>query len=117
MGGVIYHDLGLQFTSPTINLWIEEKDFFKFACNLKWYLSQELQFVKGIDETPTAFLDDILIHFNHYSSEEEAASKWYERRDRVNYDNIFILCSDRRTKGELPTDEDIASLKNVQVVG
>ena len=117
LGGVIYHDLGLQFKSPTINLWIEEKDFFKFACHLKYYLSRELHFVQGIDETPTAYLDDVLIHFNHYSSEEEAASKWNERTKRVNYDNVFVLCSDRRTRGELPTEEDIALLKDVNVAG
>ncbi|MGZ1316735.1 DUF1919 domain-containing protein [Lactobacillus delbrueckii subsp. bulgaricus] len=28
--GVIYHDLGLQFKSPTINLWFKPKDYIKF---------------------------------------------------------------------------------------
>ncbi len=76
IGGVIYHNLGLPFLSPTINLWMEEKDFYRFAANLKHYLSQELRFVSGIDETPTAWCDDVLVHFNHYHSEEEAATKW-----------------------------------------
>ncbi len=55
---------------------MEEKDFYRFAANLKHYLSQELRFVSGIDETPTAWCDDVLVHFNHYHSEEEAATKW-----------------------------------------
>ena len=28
-GGVIYHDLGLRFDSPTINLWFKPDDYLK----------------------------------------------------------------------------------------
>ena len=42
VGGVIYHDLGEQFRSPTINLWISNDHFLEFAQNLKYYLSCEL---------------------------------------------------------------------------
>lgn len=119
IGGVIYHNLGLPFLSPTINLWMEEKDFYRFAANLKHYLSLELQFVSGIDNTPTAWCGDILIHFNHYRSEEEAASKWYERRQRVNYDNLFFICSDRWSASKVlqPMEEDIRSLAEVEARG
>lgn len=72
IAGVIYHELGLPFASPTINLWMHDKDFYKFVNNLKGYLAHDLVFVEGIDDTPTAYLDDILIHFNHYHSDEEA---------------------------------------------
>jgi uncharacterized protein (DUF1919 family) len=37
---------------------------------------------------------DIEIHFLHYKSNEEAAEKWYRRRQRINYDNLFISFSD-----------------------
>lgn len=119
IGGVIYHNLGLPFLSPTINLWMEEKDFYRFAANLKHYLSQELLFVSGIDETPTAWCDDVLIHFNHYHSEEEAATKWHERCKRVNYDNLFFVCSDRWSvsKDLQPTEKDIRSLAEVEARG
>lgn len=119
IGGVIYHNLGLPFLSPTINLWMEEKDFYRFAANLKHYLSQELLFVSGIDETPTAWCDDVLIHFNHYHSEEEAAAKWHERCKRVNYDNLFFVCSDRWSvsKDLQPTEKDIRSLAEVEARG
>ena len=119
IGGVIYNRLGLPFLSPTINLWMEEKDFYRFASNLKHYLSQELRFVKGIDPTPTAWCDDIMIHFNHYQTEQEAAEKWYERCKRVNYDNLFFVCSDRWSvsKDLQPSEEDIRSLANVDARG
>lgn len=119
IGGVIYHELGMPFLSPTINTWMEEKDFYRFASNLQYYLSQDLVFVSGIDTTPTAWCGDILIHFMHYKSQEDAENKWRERKKRVNYNNLFFICSDRWSSNRnlKPTEEDIRSLKNVQAVG
>ena len=119
IAGVIYHNLGLPFLSPTINTWMEEKDFYRFAGNLKHYLSQELRFVADIDTTPTAWCDDILIHFKHYHSEKEAADKWFERCGRVNYDNLFFICSDRwsANKRLQPNESDIRSLAHVKAQG
>jgi uncharacterized protein (DUF1919 family) len=31
----------------------------------------------------------------HYKSEEEARKKWNTRKKRINYDNIFIIMTDR----------------------
>lgn len=47
IAGEMYNDLGLQFTSPTINLFFREKDFLKFVLNLKHYTSQKLTFIKN----------------------------------------------------------------------
>lgn len=46
IAGEMYNDLGLKFTSPTINLFFREKDFLKFVLDLKYYISQKLIFVK-----------------------------------------------------------------------
>lgn len=116
IAGVIYHELGEQFLSPTINLWMYDKDFLKFAHHLKEYLSYELKFVQGIDETPTAYCGDILIHFNHYKTEEEANAKWVERKQRVNYDNLFIIMADQPDGGVI-THEDMLSLKDIDCKG
>lgn len=94
-GGFLYHDLGIKFNSPTINLFIYPRDFIKFVNNLRYYLSQNLIFVEKINKYPIAKLDDIEIHFVHYKSEDEARKKWYERVKRVNYSNIFILMVER----------------------
>lgn len=117
IGGVIYHELGLPFLSPTINLWMENIDFYKFVNNLKHYMSVDLRFVPSTDCTPMAYCDDILIHFNHYKTEEEASAKWYERRNRINYDNLFIITSDRSYLGQNVSAEDINSLKNIPCKG
>lgn len=116
IAGVIYHELGKQFLSPTINLWMYDKDFLKFAHNLKEYLTYELKFVQGIDETPTAYCGDILIHFNHYKTEEEANTKWVERKQRVRYDNLFIIMADQ-PDGGIITHKDMLSLKEIECKG
>lgn len=113
IAGIIYHELGQQFASPTINLWMYDKDFLKFVHNLTHYLGAPLRFVEGVDPTPTAYLDDILIHFNHYHSNEEAREKWEERKKRVNLDNLYIIMADQ-PDGGIITDEDIRSLQKVK---
>lgn len=116
IAGVMYHELGQKFLSPTINLWMYDKDFLKFVHNLKDYLSYDLRFVDGIDDTPTAYLNDILIHFNHYHSNEEAKQKWDERKNRINYDNLFIIMADQPDGGVI-THEDMLSLKDIPCKG
>lgn len=116
IAGVMYHELGQKFLSPTINLWMYDKDFLKFIHNLKDYLSYDLRFADGIDDTPTAYLNDILIHFNHYHSNEEAKQKWDERKNRINYDNLFIIMADQPDGGVI-THEDMLSLKDIPCKG
>ena len=117
IAGVMYHELGQKFLSPTINLWMYDKDFLKFVKNLKHYLSQKIRFVKiEGEDTPTGYIDDILLHFNHYHTEEEAAKKWYDRCKRVNLDNLYIIMADQPDGGVI-THEDMLSLKNVPCKG
>lgn len=95
-GAFILHDLGVKFNSPTVNLFLYPTDFLKLLKNLKYYMSLELEFVKKDNiEYPVGKLDDILLYFMHYESEQEAKSKWNERKLRINYDNLFIIMTDR----------------------
>lgn len=116
IGGIMYHKLGERFRSPTINLWFQDEDFFKMVHDLDYYFAQPLQFVKIGQNYPTAYLGDVLIHFNHYPTDEEAAAKWNERVKRINKDNLFLICSDRPDKRTI-TYEDIAGLKKVPCRG
>lgn len=91
-GGIIYHDLGLPFNSPTINLSMDMEDFIKLVNNLKYYLKQEIYEISDLNYNfPCGMLDDIKIRFNHYKSFEEALKKWDERKERINWDNIYIM--------------------------
>ena len=95
-GAFILHDLGLRFNSPTVNLFLYPSDFVKYAQNLKYYSSLELEFIKKENiDYPVGKLGDIEIYFMHYKTEEEARQKWIDRTSRINYDNIFILMTDR----------------------
>ncbi len=47
IGGVMYHKLKKRFLSPTINLWMYDKDFLRFVAHLKEYMSKELVFAEG----------------------------------------------------------------------
>ncbi|MDO5381700.1 MAG: DUF1919 domain-containing protein [Eubacteriales bacterium] len=95
LGGVLLHDLGLKFNSPTVNLWFYPRDFIKFVNNLKYYLSQDMYFIseEGIDY-PIGVLDDVKIYFTHYKNEEEAKLKFENRSQRINYEKLFVLMTD-----------------------
>jgi len=95
-GGIIMSDLGVKFNSPTVNLFFYPSDFIKFVKNIKEYLSYEIVEVKDTGlEYPVGDLNGVKIHFMHYDSFEEAKNKWEQRKQRVNYNNLFIMFTDR----------------------
>ena len=93
IGGVFYHDMGLQFTSPMINLYMTGKDFVSFVLNLDYYLSLELRMTWG-EEYPIGYLDDVAIYFMHYHTCQEAEAEWEKRKTRIIRDNIIVFCTD-----------------------
>lgn len=100
-GGIISHNLGLRFLSPTVNLYMNAEDFIKFCEKLKYYLSVEKMVeckdsdVIGNRKYPVAYLDDLKLFLVHYNSVEEAQKKWDDRKKRINWDNVAILNTDR----------------------
>lgn len=93
IGGVIYHDLGMQFLSPTVNLFFSASDFMKFAQNIHYYVGMELE-MKWEEEYPVGYLDDIKIHFMHYETCSEARDSWERRKKRICWDKILVLATD-----------------------
>lgn len=94
IGGIIYHDANQKFLSPTVNLYILPKDFIKFVNNLDYYLSLTPKVEMGKDY-PIGTLGNIKINFMHYSSPEEAVEKWEERKQRINFNKIFVIMVER----------------------
>lgn len=94
-GAFMYYDLGMRYLSPTVNLSIEMNDFVKMVKNLKWYMEQELVELNEKCECPTGMLGDVKIYFIHYDSFKDAKTKWEERKKRINWDNIFIVGSEK----------------------
>lgn len=113
IGGIIYNRLGKQFLSPTINLWMHQGDFIKFVLDLKGYLAEELVFIKSEYDYPVAQLRDIQIFFAHYHSKSEAREIWNRRKERINYENLYIIMYDR----DGVTREDLLKLKEVPCRG
>lgn len=103
IGGILYHQLNMRFLSPTINLFFTPEDFHYFCLNLKEYINGDL--VESKDEEvdyPVGVLSpikgasitqSIKIHFMHYQTFVEAKEKWNERKQRINWDNIFVVSS------------------------
>ncbi|MEY8394773.1 DUF1919 domain-containing protein [Lachnospiraceae bacterium 45-P1] len=94
-GTYICHDLRIPYLTPTVNLYIDMNDFIKMVKNLKWYMEQELEEAKEETTCPVGILGDIKIYFMHYASFCESKAKWEERKKRINWDNIFIVGSER----------------------
>lgn len=106
-GGRVYLDLGIEYNSPTVNLFFYSNCYIKLISNLKYYLDSELSFKeesfynianekRKLDGHyyPIGLLKDIEIHFLHSANEDDARLKWNKRKKRVNYENIFFKFSD-----------------------
>lgn len=95
--GVCYHRLGLEFLSPTINMFEDRDDFNKLMLNIDTYMSYPVEFVETRYERilkryyPVGRINDILLHFNHYESFDKAVSCWEKRKQRINKNNILIV--------------------------
>lgn len=110
IGGVIYNRLGREFLSPTVNMFILQKDFIKFVSNLPHYIAMDLQFIETDKPYPVAMLDDIVLYFNHSNTPEDAANDWNRRKERINYKNLYIILYNR----DGCTLDDLRKMENVE---
>lgn len=99
VGGVISHSLGLPFKSPTVNVFLYPKDYLKLIYHLRHYMT-----IKEMPEDREAsiltgyrvgILDDIRLYFGHCPDFQWARTKWFERSERVNYDNLYFIMIER----------------------
>lgn len=114
VGGVVSHELGLRFNSPTVNLWFKPKEFIRFLSHLEYYLYDcEMQIDVEVSDKcgyPVGKLDDINVYFTHYETFEQAKQKWNERLKRLKMDNIYIVMVQK----DGCTEEDIHSFDNLK---
>lgn len=103
-GGFVYHDFGMRFNSPTINMFFHGLDFFEFVEHFDAYISQPLTQIQNPKYDPDApdypvailqggslGLKDIELHFLHYKTFAEANEKWEMRKKRIDRDNLFLI--------------------------
>ena len=96
IGGCIYHDLGMQFKTPTVDLLIRGEEFVRLVENLEACLSVDAV-PMGMERLPdgTAYpvigVNGLQAHAIHSESADAAVDAWNRRRRRVDYGNIFII--------------------------
>lgn len=116
LGGILYHDLNRKFLSPTVNLWFEERDFLKFCLSPQYYLDCDFQFLPKAEKDvpyPVGCLGAhdrrIQLHFEHYPTNQSCAEAWDRRKQRIRWDNLFVVMSDLDL-----TDADIGQFYQIQ---
>lgn len=89
------HDLGLRYNSPFVNLYIPAADYIKLLQDLPRYMEKELTFVHGLADYPVALLDDVHLYCVHYANEQDVRTQWERRKKRMDFNNVFVLFTDR----------------------
>lgn len=104
-GGIVSNMLGLPFRSPFVNLRLSEPDFIRFMSEARAYMEKELIFKEkkwqsalGGFHYPVFTLGDVDLFMNHYPDFDEAKNKWYERKARINWENLFVTMSTANEK-------------------
>lgn len=96
-GGITYSQLGLEFTSPFINMFTKETDFVKLLNNPKYYMQipiklKQMNYNSDLDmDYPVCECGDIELFFNHYPSFQLAEAAWERRKKRINWNNIIVV--------------------------
>ena len=109
IAGNIYHRLGLPFLTPTINCFTSQEDFIKIINNAEYYFSQELQFIETDKPFPVAMLGDVTYNFNHDTDPEKCRNDWNRRRERIQWENIYIILYEEHPM----TREEVLALQKI----
>ena len=103
LGSRIYQTLGRQYNTPFVGLLVPPPCFAKLVADFESYMAKELTFSKESKypnhpnarrtnkPCPIGRLGDIELQFIHYSSEDEAAKKWNQRKARINYTKLHYI--------------------------
>lgn len=75
-GSFMYHDMGLPYLTPMVNLSMRMDDFVTMLENLRWYMNQDIVEIKENRKYPSGLLGgDITINFVHYNTFKEGVEK------------------------------------------
>ena len=94
--GLISHTLGLPFRTPIINMFFEEQEYIHFLRAPRVYMEERLIFKETAWEDNLKFdypiftLGNVDIYMNHYPDFDAAVAKWNERKQRINWYNLFV---------------------------
>lgn len=95
-GGLISHTLGLPLYSPFVNMFFKEDEYLRFLHSPQAYMKEQVTLKEMKWNAPLKFdypvvkLGDIELHMNHYRDFDEANKIWKRRKDRINWENLFV---------------------------
>lgn len=113
LAGFLYNRFGLEFNSPTINMFCLNDDYFRFISNLEKCLSDDMVEVKQYRDEPFAGtwsfprgkVNDVEWFFQHYDNADIAIKCWNRRRQRFNWDNYIVFMTIRSDEMAYKFDE------------
>ena len=95
-GGLISNTFALPFRSPFVNMFLPEQDLIRFLRAPRVYMEERLVFKGTAWESNLKFdypiftLGNVDVHMNHYPDFDAAVAKWNERKQRINWYNLFV---------------------------
>ncbi len=109
VAGMLCHDLGLRFDTPTVNLAFTFQEFLTLAENLPCSMSAYIEKSAETEPFPVGLLKvdgatPIRLKFIHYKTFDESVDAWRRRTARVNMNRVVLLA----TGNSNASPEDIA---------
>ncbi len=102
VGSVWYHDLGLRFSSPTINMKFDPNDYIVFLQNINKYFNSQINFISTDKTYPCGKIGgEIFVEFVHYHSAIEVVKKWEERKKRIKGTIVVLAFDEGMTDGNI----------------
>lgn len=84
VGSIWYHDLGLRFTSPTINMKFDGNSWVEFIEDYDNLVNAPIEFIETTKQYPVGLIDGrIYVEFVHYHSQHDVRVKWDDRKKRI----------------------------------
>lgn len=96
-GGFLYHRFGLEFLTPTINMFSDNENYYRFISDLDRNMKLKMSEVPINDEKlggvscPRGKIGNTIWNFNHDVSFSDGVEKWERRVNRINWNN-YLVC-------------------------
>ena len=113
IGGLLYHDMGKSFDSPTINCTVFGMDFIELCNNPEKYFTIVPTFSgKHKQGYPIADVGGIKVNCVHYKNIDDFNEKWLRRCERflLNSEKEIVVIS---CDAQIKTDEEIEAFHNL----
>jgi len=100
-GGILYQDLGLPYQTPFVNMFMFADCYLKLVKNFKTFMRVDLvissasRYLDTPARYPVGHLNDVEIHFIHYTFNDSILEMWQRRCARINYERLIFVMSER----------------------